>query len=55
MGRSFLSVIKVVRNIVEALELLYGVLVVQALTEDIVNDMMPSRYLPEQSRLSHVR
>lgn len=51
MDRSFLSVVREVLNYVEAFELQYGVLCAEARMKGIVDDMMPLKHLPKQSRL----
>lgn len=52
---SCMSVMKMVLNCTGTFKRQYGVSFDRDRIRDIVDDMMPSRYLPMQSRSSHVR
>lgn len=54
MDRSLQSLTKTVLNYTRVFELRYGVSFVEASGKDIVDDMIPSRYLLMQSRLSYI-
>lgn len=49
MGRSFLSMMKVISIYAGAFEDLYGAPLTETSIEDTVNNMIPIRYLPKQS------
>lgn len=53
--RSILSVMKVVLNYTSALRLQHFVSFSDARIKNIVDDMMPSQYLPTNSRSSYIR
>lgn len=55
MDRSFLSLRKAIQNQAGALKLQYMVSFHEAGMKNIIDDMVPSRYLPKQSCLSYVR
>lgn len=55
IDHSFPSVIKVLLNYAEAFRLQYGLPFAEACINDIVDYMMPSRYLSKQSRSSYIR
>lgn len=55
MDRSFLPVMNAVVNYVGPFYVPYGVSFANARFKDIVDDIVPSRSLPNQSRSNHVR
>lgn len=48
MGRSFLTVMKVVLNYLRAFYMKYGVSFAETCSKDIFNDMTSTRYQPKQ-------